>query len=133
MEFTPADFPPRHVCDAAGLSYAVAENGYVKFGDVSRNLMDMQAQYGSRYLHGVEGKPNLAVGLRVEGDPDDYHTVSMHPEDIDEMVARFRAYRALVTGRIEDSEGAPRVVTQYERQEFQIFLRDSGIVIDLDS
>lgn len=64
-------------------------NDFVSFGDVSRGQLDMQCQYGSRYIEGkIPGYPNLGVGLRFRGDPGDYHSVQIHKDDVDEFVKR---------------------------------------------
>lgn len=63
---------------------------YICFGDLSRNEMGQQCQYGSRYVHGrIDGYPNLAEGLRVKGDPFDYHSLRMHVDDIPIFMQRY--------------------------------------------
>lgn len=70
--------------------YAADENGFVSFGDVSRGELNKQAQYGSRYVDGFQGEyPNLGEGLRFEGNTDDYHSLKIHKDDIEEFVRRF--------------------------------------------
>lgn len=71
--------------------YKSDEKGFVNFGDVSRGELKKQSQYGSRYVNGFQGEyPNLGEGLRFEGDPDDYHSLKIHKDDIEEFVRRFR-------------------------------------------
>lgn len=69
------------------------EEGFVNFGEVSRRLLDIQAQYGSRYVDGAFGEyPNLGDGLRIKGNSDDYHNLRIHEDDIAEFVRRYNAY-----------------------------------------
>lgn len=71
--------------------YKSDERGFVSFGDISRGELNKQSQYGSRYVNGFQGEyPNLGEGLRFEGDPDDYHSLKIHKDDIEEFVRRFR-------------------------------------------
>lgn len=73
--------------------YGEAVSEYISFGDLSRSEMGLQAQYGSRYIHGkVGGYPNLAEGLRVEGDPLDYHSLRMHVDDASTFIQRYREH-----------------------------------------
>lgn len=70
------------------------KDGFVKFGEVSRRLLGKQAQYGSRYVDGAFGEyPNLGKGLRVKGNPDDYHNLFIHKDDIKEFVERYNNYQ----------------------------------------
>jgi len=73
------------------------EAGFVRFGDVSRQILNQQAQYGSRYLGGWEkdNYPNLGEGLRIQGKIDDYHNLKIHKDDIEEFVKRFEEYKKL--------------------------------------
>ncbi len=71
--------------------YKSDEKGFVSFGDVSRGELNKQSQYGSRYVNGFNGEyPNLGEGLRFDGDPDDYHSLKIHRDDIAEFVRRFK-------------------------------------------
>jgi len=63
------------------------ENDYVSLGDVCRNQLGMQCQYGSRYAD------NLCKDLRYIGTPADYHPMKIHKEDVEEYVRRVVAYR----------------------------------------
>ncbi len=66
--------------------------GYVRFGDISRDRLGKQAQYGSRYINGGEGYPALGKGLRlVNDDPSDYHGWYIHNDDVEESVLRYLA------------------------------------------
>jgi hypothetical protein len=70
--------------------YTADEDGFVMFGDVSRGELKKQTQYGSRYVNGFQGEyPNLGEGLRFDGDPDNYHSLKIHKDDIEEFVKRF--------------------------------------------
>ena len=69
-------------------------NGFVVFGNVAREVLNQQAQYASRYINGSKGEyPNLGEGLRFEGDPEDYHDVKIHNEDVEEFVKRVKEYK----------------------------------------
>ena len=71
------------------------ENGFVNFGDVSRQILEKQCQYGVSYAFGDKDCdcPNLGEGLRITGDPGNYHDVRIHKDDIDEFVRRYEAYQ----------------------------------------
>jgi len=93
--------------DENGWEYSVKPNGDVSFGDVSRNLLGKQNQYGSRFIDGsVPGYPKLGVGLRfsdLEGPS--YHDIGIHPDDIEEFVHRFYAWNAYKKGWVTDDHG----------------------------
>lgn len=67
---------------------------YINFGIVARSKMGLLCQYASRYLHGkIEGYPNLAEGLRIQGDPiNNYYSVKIHKDDVEEFVWRYKEY-----------------------------------------
>jgi len=70
------------------------KDGFVNFGDVSRELLGKQCQYGSRYVDGAFGEyPKLGEGLRITGNSDNYHEIRIHKDDIDEFVRRYNAYQ----------------------------------------
>ena len=93
--------------DAKGRVYSEADNGFIHFGDVANHLMEGdQTQYASRYVQGsTPGYPNLGNGLRFNGDVRDYHSLGIHPEDIEEFVHRVYAYRAYKHGYVTDDQG----------------------------
>jgi hypothetical protein len=67
------------------------EHGFVDFGDVSRDLLGLQCQYGSRYVDGrIEGWENLGDGLRFQGNTNNYHSLRIHREDVEEFVSRHQ-------------------------------------------
>lgn len=67
---------------------------FVSLGDVARSRCGMQCQYASRYIDGrIEGYPNLGDGLRFTGNPDNYHSVRIHRDDVDAFVERLNSYR----------------------------------------
>lgn len=72
---------------------------WLRFGDVCRKRCGEQAQYGSRYIDGRLGYPNLGEGLRFRAeyggplDTSDYHFIEIHKDDVEEFVARFKAYK----------------------------------------
>lgn len=51
----------------------------------------MQCQYGARYVRGDHGFPALGADLRVEGNIRDYHSMTIHADDVDEFVRRVAA------------------------------------------
>jgi hypothetical protein len=57
------------------------DEDYIDFGDFSRRVLKQQCQYGSRYLSGIGGYPNLSEGLRVKGKVSDYHSLKIHKDD----------------------------------------------------
>lgn len=79
------------------LNFETDEKGFVDFGLVSKNLMGKQTQYGSRYLGDEvwikDGYPNLAEGLRIIGNADDYHNIKIHQDDIEEFVKRYKKHQ----------------------------------------
>lgn len=56
----------------------------------------MQSQYVSRYLTGVGGEVMLGEGLRhtPPGSGGDYHAIMIHPDDLEEFIARVERHRA---------------------------------------
>ncbi|MFA6446131.1 MAG: hypothetical protein WCW14_02675 [Candidatus Paceibacterota bacterium] len=68
--------------------------GFLKFGDAVRGpLGGMQSQYASRYVNGMLGEyPNLSEGLRFDGNPEDYHELAIHKDDVVEFVRRVKEY-----------------------------------------
>lgn len=74
--------------------YTPDPDGFVSFGDVSRNELGKQCQYGSLYIDGSAGSPNLGEGLRFrKHTTGNYHDALIHQDDIAEFVRRFHAYR----------------------------------------
>lgn len=71
----------------------MADNEWVSFGDVARRQIGEQAQYVSRYVDGRHGFPNLGQGVRIKGDPKDYHDLLIHRDDVDGFVQRVNAWR----------------------------------------
>lgn len=88
MEFKEKSFEQKPIFEAD-------KEGYVKFGDVSRKLLEKQCQYGVTYAFGDENCdcPNLGEGLRITGDPGNYSDVKIHKDDIDEFVRRYKEYK----------------------------------------
>ena len=73
---------------------------FINFGDVSRFYLRKQAQYGSLYVDGWEerGYPNLGEGLAFEGDPADYHALTIKRGDVPTFVTRYLEYRRATLG-----------------------------------
>lgn len=67
--------------------------GFVDFGDVARLMLDMQCQYASYYIRGAGGLPKLSEGLRIQGDPADYHSLLIHRDDVKTFVSLVEAHR----------------------------------------
>lgn len=68
--------------------------GFVKIGDVTHGLMNMQSQYITRYMDGSNPSiPVLVDGLRVNVDSISHHEYTIHKDDVLEFVARVKANR----------------------------------------
>lgn len=52
---------------------------YVNLGDICRKYLNMQCQYGSRYAEQCKG-------LRITGSRSDYHSMTIHREDVKQFV-----------------------------------------------
>ena len=65
---------------------------YVNLGDVCRQQLGMQCQYGSRYAN-PRYPQYISEGLRITGDPADYHFMKIHRDDVQEFVRRVQARR----------------------------------------
>ncbi len=74
-------------------------DAYVDFGDVCRQQLGEQCQYGSRYIDGyLDGWPNLGYNLRFtgydsNGRVNNYHEMKIHFADVAEFVRRVKAYQ----------------------------------------
>ncbi len=74
--------------------YGEETSVFICFGDLSRNEMGQQCQYGSRYVNsGMDDYPNLAEGLRIEGDPLNHHSLRIHVDDVPTFMKRYREHR----------------------------------------
>jgi len=60
---------------------------WISLGDVCRNRLGMQCQYGSRYAN------DICKDLRIIGTTADYHSMQIHREDVDEYVGRVLRFR----------------------------------------
>lgn len=69
--------------------------GFIPFGDVARDRCGQQCQYAARYLAGEHESPDLGSDLRWAGDTADYHFLTIHPDDADVFVRRYREHRGL--------------------------------------
>lgn len=65
---------------------------YVELGEVCRNRLNMQCQYGSRYADNVWHPEYLFCGenLRITGSTKIYHSMTIHEDDVDEFVRRVQ-------------------------------------------
>ena len=67
-------------------------DGYVEFGEISREVLREQCQHGSKYITGLSGYPKLAEGLRIKNsDPGNYHAITIHRDDVGEFIRRVVA------------------------------------------
>lgn len=76
---------------------------FVNFGDVCRSRLGMQCEYVSRYVNpnfssesaiaAGHHTPFCGEGLRINGDPSNYHSLTIHEEDIIELVKRVNVAR----------------------------------------
>jgi hypothetical protein len=97
---------------------------YVLLGNVSRQWLGLQAQYGNRYAGGVQRQgrqevPDLTRGehgdgrvLRYAGDHTvDYHAMFIHEDDAAEYVRRVQAHRlaGMMIGRDEHDAAIARL------------------------
>jgi hypothetical protein len=74
--------------------FEVDKDGFVRFFEVSSLLLNMQNQFGSRYLRGnIAGYPNLGEDLRIKDDGD-HHSLRIHKDDIAEFIRRYKEYKA---------------------------------------
>ena len=79
------------------------QNGYVRLGDVCRDILGMQCQYGSQYAAPYyaseeakakgERTPYLGDGLDITGDPSDYHFMMIHRASVKTFVTRVAEYK----------------------------------------
>ena len=75
---------------------------YVSLGDVCRNDLGMQCQYGSRYADPVWNTesareaghwyPYFGTGLRITGGSDMYHSMTIHRDDAPVFVSRVQKH-----------------------------------------
>jgi hypothetical protein len=69
------------------------QGDYVNAGDVCRDIIGQQSQYCRGYATGSRNYPNLGKGLRVHGDPGDYHSIMIHKDDYKTFVKRMAEYK----------------------------------------
>jgi len=62
--------------------------GWIEIGEIGRTIFGQQNQYFARYFE----MPEIVKDLRVNGDPADYHSWSIHPDDKDKFVERVREH-----------------------------------------
>lgn len=111
-----------------GLKYSEMPEGFISFGDVSRNILQQQCQYGSMYIDGVvRGYPKLGGGLRFNGgEGGNYHSIGIHPEDIEEFVRRMYAYQAYEHGSITDDSGNVYILSDADTLTLHTYLEEIG-------
>lgn len=70
------------------------DDGMVRLGDVCRNMLGMQCQYGSRYADKRWTEyPFCGEGIRITGNADNYHDMMIHKDDAETFVARVKKAR----------------------------------------
>ena len=69
---------------------------FVPFGELVRSRLGMQCQYASRYVGGLCEYPDLSQGLRFQGSRSDYHSLTIHQDDVEEFIKRVKAERGLL-------------------------------------
>lgn len=74
-------------------TFEADKDGFVDFGEISRNLLNKQSQYGGDFVFGVRGCPNLTEGLRVVGEKTHYEGIKIHKDDINEFVKRYQDFQ----------------------------------------
>ena len=79
--------------DVVHLDCEMEFENYIDFGDYCRKTVGIQCQYGSFYLTGVAGYPNLGMGLRYIGDAGDYHSIRIHKDDAEIFRKRMEDHR----------------------------------------
>jgi hypothetical protein len=70
------------------------EVDYVSFGHAMLHAGLGQCQYVSRYVDGRNGHPNLGDGLRIQGNPSDYHRLTIHKDDVQPFIDRVVEHRS---------------------------------------
>ena len=118
--------------DEQGRHYGEKDDGYIDFGSVSSHFLDRQTQYGSEYIQGSpQGRPNLGIGLRFNGDlVDNYHSIGIHPDDIDEFVRRYNAYLGYTWGYVENEEGERQQLSEGNRKILYAYLIEAGVNLE---
>jgi hypothetical protein len=71
-----------------------ASDQWIPIRDVARKFNE-QAQYVARWLR----DPELAEGVRWEGNPSSYHSIRFHKDDVDAWVDKIQKWRK-ETGQI---------------------------------
>lgn len=127
-------------CEFEGNFFDCDADGYVNFGDVCRNLLHLQAQYGSFYIKGISDYPNIGTNLRFKNlDNSNYHAIMIHKDDIDEFLKRYKKLR---TGKVEPKTQIAtgglkaflsRLLHTYRKQSAQDKLPEHDSSASLDS
>ncbi len=68
---------------------------FISLKDVTRKL-GVQSQYLSRFFNPdekVRGDVPYFSGIRIEGDPDDYHNIKIHTDDVKTFIEQWFAYK----------------------------------------
>lgn len=73
-------------------AYESDEHGYISFNRVIEGEFNLLGQYAAAFVDGFEGKPKLADDL-VIGDPTNWYTLRIKPEDVLVFGSRFQAYK----------------------------------------
>jgi hypothetical protein len=73
-------------------SYDSDEEGFVSFNRVVEGEFNILGQYAAAFVDGFGGKPKFAEDL-VKGDPSDWYSLRIKPEDVIVFGERFKAYK----------------------------------------
>lgn len=105
-----------------------ATQTFVNFSDMVHSTLAGQTQYISRYVNpSFRGeRPQLGVGLRIDGDPSDYHSFGIDSRDVAEFLKRYRAERAYSTQSITDENGQRQPLTKGQLAELERYLTSIG-------
>jgi hypothetical protein len=79
-----------------------SKSPWVSFEEAADKI-GIQSQYASRYVRGDEdhancGNPGSVRAIRFRGDPDDYHDLLIHKDDVDDFVSRVIAAKFAENG-----------------------------------
>lgn len=93
MQGTEKEFTVQ-TCLIEGNTFECDLDGFVNFGDISREFLKLQAQYGSSYVRGISDTPNLGIDLRFKNlNTSSYHDIMIHKDDIAVFVDRYWQYK----------------------------------------
>lgn len=103
------------------MQFSPDKDGFVDFGEVCRDILGMQCQYGSQYVNlpyttMTERKPYLGEGLSIKGDPNNYHFLQIHADSVREFVTRVVTHKK--TNYIWSTEAADTAMAKLSAAGF---------------